>query len=119
MVSASDSHSGGPGFESCSGHLLGLFSVVPSSNPRPHVSIANWLPPASWGFKSCYGVFVVSGSLAILSCGHSCMMSYDSYVYTFLSFPFPLVSSISNRGMSTKLSEEVSESQKFTHFMYK
>ena len=27
--------SGGPGFESRSGHLLDLFSVVPSSNPRP------------------------------------------------------------------------------------
>ena len=35
VVSASDSQSGGPGFESRSGHLLGLFSVVPSSNPQP------------------------------------------------------------------------------------
>ena len=31
MVSASDSQSGGPGFESRSGHLLDLGSVVPSS----------------------------------------------------------------------------------------
>ena len=30
MVSASDLQSGGPGFDSCSGHLLDLFSVVPS-----------------------------------------------------------------------------------------
>ena len=37
VVSASDSQSGGPGFESCSGHLLDLFSVVPSSNSRPHL----------------------------------------------------------------------------------
>ena len=29
--------SGGPGFESRSGHLLDLFSVVPSSNPRPRL----------------------------------------------------------------------------------
>ena len=35
VVSASDLQSGGPGFESRSGHLLDLFSVVPSSNPRP------------------------------------------------------------------------------------
>ena len=34
VVSASDSQSDGPGFESRSGHLLDLFSVVPSSNPR-------------------------------------------------------------------------------------
>ena len=32
MISASDSQSGGPGFES---HALYLFSVVPRSNPRP------------------------------------------------------------------------------------
>ena len=35
VVSASDSQSGGPGFESRSGHLLDLCSVVPSSNSRP------------------------------------------------------------------------------------
>ena len=44
-----------------SGHLMDLFSVmcsvVASSNPRPCLSIANWLPPAIWGFKSCYVVF--------------------------------------------------------------
>ena len=34
-VSASDLQSDGPGFKSRSGHLLDLFSVVPSSNPRP------------------------------------------------------------------------------------
>ena len=34
VVNASDSQYGGPGFESRSGHLLDLFSVVPSSNPR-------------------------------------------------------------------------------------
>lgn len=33
-VSASESSSGGPGFESRSGHLLDLSSVVLSSNPR-------------------------------------------------------------------------------------
>ena len=40
-----------PGFESQSGHLLDLFSVVPSSNPLPRLYLANWLPPASWGFN--------------------------------------------------------------------
>ena len=25
------------GFEYCAGHLLDLFSIVPSSNPRPHL----------------------------------------------------------------------------------
>ena len=50
-VSSFDSQSGGPGFESCSGHLLDLFSVVPSSNRRAPLQIANWLPPASWGFN--------------------------------------------------------------------
>ena len=35
VVSASDSQSGGPGFESCSGHLLDLCSVIPSSNSWP------------------------------------------------------------------------------------
>ena len=34
VVSASGSQSRGPGFESRSGHLLDLFSVVRSSNPR-------------------------------------------------------------------------------------
>ena len=37
VVSASDSQSDGPGFESRSGHLLDLCSVVPSSNSRPHL----------------------------------------------------------------------------------
>ena len=37
VVSASDLQSGGPGFESRSGNLLDLFSVVPSSNPRPRL----------------------------------------------------------------------------------
>ena len=49
VVSASESESGGPGFESRSGNLLELFWVVLSSNPWPHLQIANWLPPASWG----------------------------------------------------------------------
>ena len=35
VVSASDSQSGSPGFESCSGHFLGLFSAVLSWNPWP------------------------------------------------------------------------------------
>ena len=35
VVSALDSQSGAPGFESRSGHLLDLFSVVPRSNPLP------------------------------------------------------------------------------------
>ena len=35
VVSAYDSQSGGPGFESRSGNLLDLFSVILSSNPRP------------------------------------------------------------------------------------
>ena len=34
VVNASDSQSGDPGFESRSGDLLDLFSVVPSSDPR-------------------------------------------------------------------------------------
>ena len=37
VVSASDSQSGGPGFESRSGHLLDLCSVVPSLNSRPRL----------------------------------------------------------------------------------
>ena len=37
VVSASDSQSGGPGFDSRSGHLLDLCSVVPSSNSRPRL----------------------------------------------------------------------------------
>ena len=37
VVSASDSQSGGPGFESHSGHLLDLCSAVPSSNSRPRL----------------------------------------------------------------------------------
>ena len=41
MVSASDSQSVDPGFESRSVDLLDLLSVVPSSNPRPR------LPPPS------------------------------------------------------------------------
>ena len=35
VVSALDLQSGAPGFESRSGHLLDLFSVVSSSNPLP------------------------------------------------------------------------------------
>ena len=50
VVSAYDSQSGGLWFEFRSGNLLDLFSVIPSSNPRPCLLIANWLPPASWGF---------------------------------------------------------------------
>ena len=59
VVSASDLQSGSPRFESCSGELLELLSVVLSSNLRPllYMSIAMWLPPASWGFWSCYAVF--------------------------------------------------------------
>ena len=37
VVTVSDSQSGGPGFESRSGHLLDLCSVVPSSNSRPRL----------------------------------------------------------------------------------
>ena len=37
VVSAPDSQSGGPGFESRSGHLLDLCSVVPSLNSRPRL----------------------------------------------------------------------------------
>ena len=37
VVSASDSQSGGPRFESHSGNLLELFWVVLSSNPWPHL----------------------------------------------------------------------------------
>ena len=37
VVSALDSQSGGSESESCSGDLLDLFSVVPSSNPRPRL----------------------------------------------------------------------------------
>ena len=46
----SDWQSGLPGSESCSGHSLDLFLVVPISNPWPHLKIANRLPLASWGF---------------------------------------------------------------------
>ena len=52
MVSLSDSESGGPGFESRSGHLLDFFLVVPILNPRPGLYVANWLPPTSWGCNS-------------------------------------------------------------------
>ena len=37
LVSALDSQSGSPGFKSRSGHLLDLFSVASSSNPRPRL----------------------------------------------------------------------------------
>ena len=37
VVSTSDSQSGSPGFESRSGHLLDLCSVVPSLNSRPRL----------------------------------------------------------------------------------
>ena len=37
VVSAPDLQSCGPGFESRSGYLLDLYSVVPSSNPRPRL----------------------------------------------------------------------------------
>ena len=37
-VGVSDSQSRGPGFYSCSWDLLNLFSVIPSSNPRPLVA---------------------------------------------------------------------------------
>ena len=37
VVSAPDSQSGGPGFESRSGHLLDLCLVVPSLNSRPRL----------------------------------------------------------------------------------
>lgn len=37
MVNASDSLSGGPEFESHSGDLLDLLSVIQSSNPQPHL----------------------------------------------------------------------------------
>ena len=47
MDRASDSESGGPEFESCSGYLLDLFLVVPSSSTWPLMYITNWLPPAS------------------------------------------------------------------------
>ena len=50
VVSLLDSESSGPGFESCSGHLLDLFLVVLILNPWPRLYIANWLPPTSWGF---------------------------------------------------------------------
>ena len=41
------------GSESHFGHLLELFLVVSNSNPPP-LLLANWLPPASSGFLSCY-----------------------------------------------------------------
>lgn len=37
VVSMLDSQFGGSRFESHSGHLMDLFSVVPSSNPQPHL----------------------------------------------------------------------------------
>ena len=37
VASAYDSQSGGPRFESRSGNLLDLFSVILSSNPRPYL----------------------------------------------------------------------------------
>ena len=52
-----DSESGSPGFESYSGNLLDLFSVVPILNTRPRLYIANWLPPTSWGLLCCDVVF--------------------------------------------------------------
>lgn len=51
VVCASDPQSSGPSrFVSRSGQLLDLFSVVSSSNPRPSLLIANWLPSVSWSF---------------------------------------------------------------------
>ena len=42
MVSGWDAKPRGPGFESRSGHLLDLFSVVPSSKPWPCLSSRFW-----------------------------------------------------------------------------
>ena len=36
--------------DSQSGHLLDFFMVITISNLQPRLSIANMLPPASWGF---------------------------------------------------------------------
>ena len=39
------------GFKFLSDHLLGLLSVIPSSNPLPRLCVnSHWLPPASWVF---------------------------------------------------------------------
>ena len=51
VICASDPQSSGLSrFVSRSGQLLDLFSVVSSSNPRPSLLIANWLPSVSWSF---------------------------------------------------------------------
>ena len=58
VVCASDPQSSGPSrFVSRSSQLLDLFSVVSSSNPRPSLLIANWLPSVSWSFYPCYVIF--------------------------------------------------------------
>ena len=46
MVRALDLQSGGPEFKSRSDRQLDLFTVVPSSNPRPRLQIAAGLPLA-------------------------------------------------------------------------
>ena len=58
----SDYQSGGPSFKSHSGDLLDLFPVVAVQILR-HINFVNsqlpWLPPASWGFYSRLGVFIL------------------------------------------------------------
>ena len=52
MVSVSNHNPAVPGSSpALAGDFLDLFSDVPSSNPRPPLQIANWLPPTSWGFN--------------------------------------------------------------------
>ena len=86
MVSSLDSQSGGPGFESRSGHLLDLFLVVPSSYPRSRLQIANWLPPASWGLQSCYVMLklFVSKYLSVVP------VNYNSWISALSTMNKPL-----------------------------
>ena len=49
--SVSDAQRSGPRFEPCSGHLLDLFSVIPSSNPS-HPFKSQLVPTCQLGFFS-------------------------------------------------------------------
>ena len=49
VASVLDSQSSSPRFTFYSGHLLDLFSVFLSSNPRPRSSSVNLFPPVRWG----------------------------------------------------------------------
>ena len=71
-----------PWLKSRSGHFLDLFSFVSSSNPWPRLSIANRLPPVSWGFQSCYAPF---GSDLLRSMSRANFFFYYYFFYFIIT----------------------------------